>query len=82
MVWAILAALGIPLWLCALGIVSIVLQNRRLREPDDEERKKLHRLDAEPVIAILALSEGDDLEVATAAEQRPSLLGPFAQTPG
>jgi hypothetical protein len=31
-VWAILAALGIPLWLCALGILTLVLQNRSLRK--------------------------------------------------
>jgi hypothetical protein len=32
MIWAILAWLGVPLWLCALGIVVIVLNNRKLRE--------------------------------------------------
>ena len=32
MIWAILAALGVPLWLCALGILMLVVQNRRLRK--------------------------------------------------
>ena len=32
MIWAILAALGIPLWLCALGILTRILQNRGLRK--------------------------------------------------
>lgn len=32
MIWAILAALGIPLWLCAIGILTIVFNNRRLRK--------------------------------------------------
>ena len=32
MIWAILALLGVPLWLCAAGILMIVLTNRRLRE--------------------------------------------------
>ena len=32
MVWAILALLGVPLWLCALGILSVVLRNRKLRK--------------------------------------------------
>ena len=32
MIWAILALLGVPLWLCALGILSLVLRNRRLRK--------------------------------------------------
>jgi hypothetical protein len=31
-IWAILAALGVPLWLCALGILVMVLQNRKLRK--------------------------------------------------
>jgi hypothetical protein len=32
MVWAILAFLGVPLWLCAAGILVIVLNNRNLRK--------------------------------------------------
>jgi hypothetical protein len=32
MVWAILALIGVPLWLCALGILSVVLRNRDLRK--------------------------------------------------
>src|SRR3990172_12803118 len=32
MIWAILALLGVPLWLCALGILVILLNNRRLRK--------------------------------------------------
>ena len=32
MVWAILALIGVPLWLCALGILSVVLRNRKLRQ--------------------------------------------------
>ena len=32
MIWAILAALGVPLWLCALGILMLVVQNRKLRK--------------------------------------------------
>ena len=32
MVWAFLALIGIPLWLCALGILSLVLRNRQLRK--------------------------------------------------
>jgi hypothetical protein len=30
-IWAILAMLGVPLWLCALGIVALILRNRKLR---------------------------------------------------
>jgi len=30
-IWAILALLGVPLWLCALGILTVVVQNRKLR---------------------------------------------------
>jgi hypothetical protein len=28
MIWAILAAVGVPLWLCATGIATLVLRNR------------------------------------------------------
>jgi len=31
-IWAILALLGVPLWLCALGILTVVFRNRRLRK--------------------------------------------------
>jgi hypothetical protein len=31
MVWAILAFIGVPLWLCALGILALVYRNRSLR---------------------------------------------------
>ena len=32
MIWAILALLGVPLWLCAVGITVIVFRNRGLRK--------------------------------------------------
>ncbi len=32
MIWAILAALGVPLWLCATGIAALLLRNRALRK--------------------------------------------------
>jgi hypothetical protein len=31
-VWAILALLGVPLWLCAAGVVVLILENRSLRK--------------------------------------------------
>jgi hypothetical protein len=31
-IWAVLAILGVPLWLCALAILTLVLRNRRLRK--------------------------------------------------
>ena len=31
MVWAFLAWVGVPLWLCALGIFALVYRNRALR---------------------------------------------------
>ena len=119
MIWAILALLGVPLWLCAAGIVTVVFQNRRLRKrpgnvpirvlrpgksrwtfghgvwvsdvfawrgspaawredlvqvsgaspraADVEERKKLHRIGDQPVIATFELAEGGTLAVATGA---------------
>lgn len=32
MVWVILAAIGVPLWLCASAILTLVLRNRALRK--------------------------------------------------
>ena len=32
MIWAILALVGVPLWLCALGIFAVVTRNRSLRQ--------------------------------------------------
>jgi hypothetical protein len=32
MLWAILALLGVPLWLCAAGITVLILENRSLRK--------------------------------------------------
>lgn len=31
MIWAILVFLGVPLWLCVLGILTMVFRSRRLR---------------------------------------------------
>jgi hypothetical protein len=31
MIWALLAFVGVPLWLCALGILALVYRNRALR---------------------------------------------------
>ena len=32
MIWAILALLGVPLWLCALAILTLLYRNKSLRE--------------------------------------------------
>jgi hypothetical protein len=32
MIWAILALVGVPLWLCAVAITVLVLRNRKLRK--------------------------------------------------
>ena len=32
MVWALLAAVGVPLWLCAFAILTLVMRNRQLRK--------------------------------------------------
>jgi hypothetical protein len=31
MIWTLLALLGVPLWLCAIAIVTLILRNRELR---------------------------------------------------
>ena len=32
MIWAVLALLGVPLWLCAIGILALVHRNKSLRQ--------------------------------------------------
>jgi hypothetical protein len=32
MIWVILAAVGVPLWLCAIAILTLVMRNRALRK--------------------------------------------------
>lgn len=133
MIWAILALLGVPLWLCAIGILALVLRNRGLRHragdvpvrvlrpgktrwtrghglwvsdvfswrgspaawreelvqvvvatgrtADEGERKALHLLGDEPVVAVLTTADGGTLRVATAAANRGALMGPFRSIP-
>jgi hypothetical protein len=129
MIWALLAFLGVPLWMCAIGILILVLRSRRLRNragdvpvrvlrpghtrwarghavwvadvfawrgspaawaedliqvieikerpADPEEIRKLHRLGEGPAVVELAGAQGETLTVATAAEHRAALFGPF-----
>ena len=53
MVWAILVFLGVPLWICALGITVMVLRNRGLqkaprRHPGSREAAREDALDSWP----------------------------------
>lgn len=127
-IWVILAALGVPLWLCAVGILTFFLRNRSLRkrrgdvpvrlrsepkkrwrrghavwahdvfsfraspaawnesllwttgadirEATPEERKRLHRLGDNPVIATFTLFDGGTVEAAAAAGFRAAVAGP------
>ena len=129
MIWAILALLGVPLWLIALALLGLVFRNRKLRKrpgnipvrvlppgkkrwrrghavwisdvfawrgspaawsedlaqvhsvftrvPDAQQRKKIHGLGDDPVIARLSLAGGSSLDVATSGEHRAALPGPF-----
>jgi len=133
MIWAILALLGVPLWLCAIGILVLVLRNRGLRKrygdvpvrvlrpgkkrwtrghavwvadvfawrgspaawnedlvpvfsatarsAEPQERKVLHRLGDNPMVAILKSTEGELVHVAAAPDNGSALLGPFAAAP-
>jgi hypothetical protein len=133
-IWALLAFIGVPLWLCALGILALVYRNRALRrrhgdipvrvqppgktrwtrahavwvaevfawrgspaawneslelivgatlqDPSPEDLEKLHHLG--DAIVVASLTTGDDavLRVATRAEHRAALLGPYAKASG
>jgi hypothetical protein len=43
MIWVILATLGVPLWLCALGIFMILFNNRTLRHRDGDMTVRVRR---------------------------------------
>jgi hypothetical protein len=42
MIWAILAAVGVPLWLCAAGILTLLLRNRALRKRPGNVPVRVH----------------------------------------
>jgi len=48
-----------------------------LHAPDAQQRKQLHRLDDDILIAALSLAGGSSIEVATLDEHRAAPLGPF-----
>jgi hypothetical protein len=130
MIWAILAAIGVPLWLWAIAILTLVFRNRAMRkrpgnvparihlpggtrwvaghamwvsdvfafrgspaawkeallwvkgaaahEPTADERKRLHRVGDDPVVATFTLANGSTVDGAVRAENEARLLGPFA----
>jgi hypothetical protein len=130
MIWAILALVGVPLWLCATAITVLVLRNRNLRNRPgsvpvrirvagkgrwhpghglwvhdvfafrgspaawkeslvqvgsvaaaqtvtDEQKKGLHRLGDQPVVANFELVPEGSVQLAAHAEHASLLLGPF-----
>lgn len=132
MIWALLAFVGVPLWLCAVGILALVYRNRSLRtrhgdipvrvlrpgktrwvrghavwvsdvfawrgspaawsesleqvaaasvrDATPEDLKGLHRMGDAVVVARLTTDDDVVLQVATTADHRASILGPFAST--
>src|SRR6266542_7103772 len=43
MIWAILALLGVPLWLCAIGIFLLLFNNRKLRKREGDIPVRVRR---------------------------------------
>jgi hypothetical protein len=43
MIWAILAMVGVPLWLCAIAILTLVVRNRALRNRPGNVPVRLRR---------------------------------------
>ena len=134
MLWALLAFLGVPLWLCALGILALVYRNRALsrrhgdipvrvlrpgktrwtrghavwvadvfawrgspaawneslelivratlQDPSPQDLEKLHHLGDAVVVASLTTDTDVVLRVATTAEHRTAVLGPYAKASG
>jgi hypothetical protein len=58
------------------GSVAWVTQ-ASAREPTLAERRKLHRIGEQPIVATLTLADGETLELAARAEDKENLLGPF-----
>jgi hypothetical protein len=133
-IWAILALVGVPLWLCTLAIATIVLRNRNLRArpgsvparvratgkgrwhpghgvwvhdvfafrgspaawkeslvqvesvsiqlATEAQRKGLHRLGDDIVVANFGLVPQGTLELAARAEHASLLSGPFGNPRG
>jgi len=50
-----------------------------LHAPDAQQRKQLHRLDDDILIAALSLAGGSSIEVATLDEHRAALPGLFGK---
>jgi len=50
-----------------------------LHAPDAQQRKQLHRLDDDILIAALSLAGGSSIEVATLDEHRAARLGLFGK---
>jgi hypothetical protein len=126
-IWIVLAAVGVPLWLCALAIFVLIRRNSwlrsrpgnipvRIRRPGEkrwlpghgvwihdvfafrgspaawkeallwvteasarqageEERKRLRRLGAEPIVATFTVAGGGAIDFAARAEHGDLLLG-------
>ena len=132
MIWALLAFVGVPLWLCAVGILALVYRNRSLRrrhgdipvrvlrpgktrwvrghavwvsdvfawrgspaawneslervvgvsvrDATPQDLRGLHRMGDAVVVATLTTHDDLALQVATTADHRGSLTGPFVAT--
>ena len=61
MVWAILALIGVPLWLCAVGIFMLVYRNRQLRKRPGNVPVRLRGAEKERWVAGHALWTHDVL---------------------
>ena len=51
MIWALLALVGVPLWLCALGILALAYRNRSLRKRYGDIAVRVQRTGKIPVDA-------------------------------
>jgi hypothetical protein len=41
-IWIFLAAIGVPLWLCAIAIVTLIIRNREIRKRAGNVPVRLH----------------------------------------
>ena len=86
MIWAILAVLGVPLWLRAAGITVLMMRNRSLRERPGDIPVRRRLLNKSRwtrghglwVHDVFAFRESPATWSSHTAEHAVDLVGPFA----
>jgi hypothetical protein len=91
-IWAILAMVGVPLWISDVfawrgspaawneSLSHVVAATVGSAEPG--ERRTLRHIGDRPAVVVLTADDGHVLRVAAASEHRAALMGPFPAAAG